>query len=517
MEAGNATQHSAAVLRNASMSAFQVVVNAGVLVVLYPFLIHTIGREDFGIWALVMAWTSAGGLAGLGLSGAAVKFTSKYLARGERDRVLHVVQTAVLSVGLLMGIALVCFFPLSSPLLSFLLDTGGALATAKAIIPFAFISFWLLSLSGVLTSTIDGCHKMYLRSLIMAGSSVAYLCICFAVVPRFGIRGLVAAQVLQNAGIFIATWITLRRLLPGLPLIPWQWRRDVFKEMIGYSLNFQAVSIFMLLFEPVTKSLIARYAGVSMVTPYEAAQRVAIQLRALIVSAHMAVVPLVAELTERDPGRIRAVYTKSYHLLIYLTAPLLPFLIGAAPLISRIWLGTYDPFFVRFADILFVGWFLNVLCNPAYFANLGTGDLRWNVRGHFLIALLNVTLGVSLGWFFGATGVVIGFACALICGSALIAFSYQREHAISIRELFSRDSLYLIAAGVAGMAVMIFGYRRLSDVLDLPWLTVLLLPAYAAFIAAPLWRHSTRYWIYGWLREFLTGRLHTAKPATGNA
>ena len=89
-------------------------------------------------------------------------------------------------------------------------------------------------------------------------------------------------------------------------------------------------------------------------------------------------------------------------------ASALPLLVGLTPLVSRLWLGAYVPVFVTFAMLLFAGWFLNLAANPAYFANMGTGELRWNVISHVTNGVLNLGFGVLLGMLFGGVGVVVG-------------------------------------------------------------------------------------------------------------
>ena len=61
-------------LINALMAVMQVVVIGGSFVVLYAFVERTLGIALFGVWALVLATTSASGIANLGLGNSAVKF-----------------------------------------------------------------------------------------------------------------------------------------------------------------------------------------------------------------------------------------------------------------------------------------------------------------------------------------------------------------------------------------------------------------------------------------------------------
>ena len=381
-----------------------------------------------------------------------MKFVAQHLARGDRAHVRRVVQTSVLTVGAFLGLVLLGFYPLLGWGLAFLIEPAAKVPAALAVLPYALVSFWLLSAASVLQSCLDGLHRIDLRCLLSMAGSVAYLLFVFWLVPERGLIGLAQAQVAQSALLLVGAWAVTKRLLPGLPLVPWRWDPGAFREMLAYSLNFQLISFSRLLFEPVTKSLLSKFGGVGVLAYFEMAHKMVLQLRALVVAAHRAVVPAIADLQERDAARVRSIYATSFRLLLYLILPSLPFLVAMTPTISRLYVGFYEPHFVLFADVLFVGWFLNMLVNPAYFANMGTGTLRPNVWGHVTIGVLNGALGGLLGWLFGSVGVVVGFVVALLAGSALIAALYHRAHDVRLGELAGRASLLLGLAGLAGGA-----------------------------------------------------------------
>lgn len=502
------------VLINAVMSVVQVVVTGGVLFLLYRFLIGAIGAEDFGVWALVMAWTSASAIATLGLAGSAVKFVSQHLARGDEAHVAAVVQTAALSVGAFLAVAALALYPLLRTLLAAIVEPAANVPAALAVLPYALASFWLASVAGVFLSCIDGYQRVDLRSVLVTVATAAYLAFAYALVPAYGLIGLARAQVLQAGLLLLTAWLLIRWLLPTLPLMPWRWEKRAFREMLRYSLNFQVISLAQMLFEPVTKSLLSKFGGVGGVAYFEMAQKMAVQLRALIATAHRSLVPTLADLHERNPALLGTIYVKSYRLLLYLILPSLPLLIASTPLISDLWIGAYQAAFVTFAALLFTGWFLNLLAVPAYIANLGTGDLRPNVWGHLVIGVLNGLLGGLFGWRFGSVGVVAGFVVALLAGSAFIAITYQRTHGVRTSELAGRDSLLLGGAGIAGGTLVLFLYARYGDAWNLFGLGALMLAVYLAAVAIPLWRHPMRRQLQGWLAH-LAPRPAAQTPAEG--
>ena len=341
-------------------------------------------------------------------------------------------------------------FPFFSWLLKFVIPASD-LADGLAILPYTLISLWFIAVAGVFQSGLDGCQRIDLRSWILMGSSIFYLFLTVMLVPHFGFIGLAFGQVLQTGIVLVMSWILLRHELKILPLIPYRWSKRLFREMIGYGTNFQVVSIVGMMFEPVTKGLLSRYGGLPMVGYYEMASRMILQFRTMIVSANQVLVPVIAALQETTPDSIRTIYRESYRLMVYLSVPLFSGLMTAIPVISELWIGAYESTFVFFAMVLTVAWFLNILISPAYFANLGTGQLLWNTVGHVVIGVLNLILGVVLGLLYGGMGVVWGWAAALIIGSGLILLSYNAGHCIPLRDILPEESrgLCVLPAGSA--------------------------------------------------------------------
>ena len=398
---------------NSLAAAAQVVITGVVFFFLYRFVEQSIGIDRFGIWSLVLIAATVSSLANLGLGSSVVKFVSMYLARNDAQRAALVVQTALLTLALVLAVVLCALYPAAVWALSIVPDLAAApalLEEAYAILPYAFLSFWMLSVAGVALGTIDGHQRIDLRSGIQVCGTLAYFIAALAFVPRHELLGLAWAHIAQAVLLLTVSWFTAYRLLPTLPPLPWRWRRGVLKEILGYSVNFQIMAILWLLFEPLTRWLVSQFGGLGAAGWFEFANRMVFQLRALIVAAHQSVVPAIADLVERQASKLREVYEVSMRVILYMVLLSLPLLIAATPLVSNLWLGRPEPVFILFSALLFVGWFLNLLSNPAYFAYMGIGTLRWNVAGRMVIGLLNGALGWLLGTLASGTGVIAGGA-----------------------------------------------------------------------------------------------------------
>ena len=493
------------VLINAIMSVVQIVVISAILFILYKFLLNTIGVEQLGIWALVLATASVTQIANFGLSGSVVKFVAKYIARRENENVSGVIQTAALSVGALVGLFLIIGYPIAKWLLRLVIPYE-SLPYAIAILPYAFLALWIMVITSIFQAGLDGYQRIDLRSLLLMGGAVLHLFLCFQLAPTYGLMGVAYARVIQNFTILLGSWLLLKRHLPLLPIFPYKWDKGLFKQIIGYGINFQVISVTSMFYDPITKALLSKFGGLSMVGFYEMASRMVQQLRALIVSANQVLVPAIADLKEKVPEKIQSVYLTSYQLLFYLALPLFSLIIVCTPIISEIWIGHYERVFVIFATLLAIGWLLNTLNAPAYFAYLGIGELRWNVIAHIAIALLNAGLGFLLGVFYDGMGVVVAWVFSLALGSSIIFLSYHLRHKIPLIELLPRASRIIIVACLIGILSTLIIQVKLNHAFNAIILNTIILFSFSIIVFIPLWLHPMRKRLIGWVTNELLNR-----------
>jgi len=493
------------ILINAFMSIVQIIIISAVLFILYKFLLNTIGVEKLGIWSLVLATTSVSQIASFGLSGSVVKFVAKYIAKEDEKSVSEVIQTSVLSVGIFVAVILLIFFPVIKWVLGLVMPDN-SLPLALSILPYALFAFWVMIVTSIFQSGLDGFQRIDIRSMLLMGGAIFHLVLCFLLVPLHGLLGLAYAKVIQNISVLCFSWIMLRKYIKELPIIPFKWNKKVFKEIIGYGINFQIISITRMLYDPVTKSLLSRFGGLSMVGYYEMANKMVHQIRAVIVSANQVLVPAIADLQERIPKKIREVYFSNYRLLFYLSLPVFSAIIVFTPIISKIWIGHYEKIFIIFGMLLAIGRFLNILNVPAYFSYLGIGLLRFNVIAHVSIALLNVVLGFVLGYFYGGVGVVVGWVIALSLGTSIVYISYHVVHKISLMELIPKENRLLIFSCLIGIGFGLTIQYKFNNRLNSYVLLSIILFTFILITFFPLWLHPMRRRLMGWISNEFSNR-----------
>jgi O-antigen/teichoic acid export membrane protein len=494
---------------NALASVGSIGIISLVLFFLYGFLLRSIGVERLGIWSLVLASTSITQIANFGLAASVVKHVAKYASLDNWTKISSVIQTAAISVAGFMGIVLLAGYPLIRWALR-LVVKASMLSQALEILPYAFLTFWLMAVSSIFFAGLEGFQNIALKNVLLISGTVLQLALCLALAPRYGLRGVAIARISQDLFNFVAGWICLRRKSPMLPPLPSLWSAETFREILPYGVNYQVISFAVLCYDPLTKGLLSRFGSLSAVGYYEMANRLILQFRSLIVAANQVLVPAVAQWHEKVPEKVRSAYLTSYQVLVFISLPMFSMIAAGLPLISRIWIGREVGEFVLFGVLLTFGWFFNTLNVPAYFSNLGLGELKWNVLSHVTMAVLNLALGVSLGTRFHGRGVVAGWALSLILGSVLIYFPYHIEHRIPLAELLPRSSRWLAVLCAGGVASSFLSFRITSAWVSPPVLNIMALALFAGGLAICLWRHPLRARMVGWLLNALASGREAA-------
>jgi O-antigen/teichoic acid export membrane protein len=473
------------------MSVVQVVVSGGALFLLYRYLLQTLGSRQLGVWAVVLAVSSVSRISEMGFSGSAVKFTAKYIARKENEKAANVVETTILSVGFALACVLIAGYPLAGWIMKWFVPAADSPA-ALSLLPYAWTSIWIGTVAAVSLSGLDGCQRIDLRAGVVMVSGVVFVCLTWALVPRFGLIGLGIAQIAQNSLVLLVSWTLLRREIPSLHLAPVVWRLNVFREMFSYGVNFQVSSIALLLLEPTTKALISKFGGLSMTGYFDMAYRFVMQCRGVLVSANQAIVPQVAVRHEISPGKLNGIYSGTYGIVLFLTLPVYAGMAASVPLLSILWIGHYERVFVFYTLLLTAGFGFNTLIGPAYYVNLGTGSLRWNTASHIIMGILNGALGFLLGTIFGGQGVVWGLALALVIGSSLVVIGHHRDNRIPFSALWPVESHRLLLACIAGL-IASTALFLVSPFTNRGFIGASLSLAACILIVAPaMWSHSLR-------------------------
>ena len=440
------------VVRSAGSAIAQLAVSTITLFVLYRVVLGALGAKVFGIWSLVVAASSVVGLSNMGLAGSMIKHAADSQSTRDQNRLVGQIETTVISVGALSVAVALCGAPLMRLYFNATL-VGAAYQSALEILPMALAAFCISVITGIYQSALYGCHRIVERNAILIFESISFLVLSVSLAPRYGLPGLVFARVIQNVVTLSLTIIALKRHLKLLPWIPYRWNSEIFKSMMGYAASYQFIGIMDMLMDPVTKGMLSRFGSLEMVTYFELGSRVIGQVRAVIVNINQVLVPTFADASRNRPEYVETLFRRSYEVIFYMAVCMFGGLAAALPLLSLVWLRGEHPMFVSITTILCIGWAVNTVTVPAYYASLGTGDMKSVMLSHLLMALGSLLLGYCFGRLWGGYGVVWAWATALAIGGTVMQVAYYVRGNLGFKGLIPPKGIRLLAFCGLGLLV----------------------------------------------------------------
>lgn len=445
-------------------SVTQIVVSGSCAFLLYGIVARSIGISGLGVWSLVFAVSSMVQLANLGLGASIIRDVAEYEASDDRKSTLVAVETTLVSIAVLSIAIVVVALPVAVKYIDFAL-AGHLSREAKSILPLALSSLLVSVLSGTYQSVLYGAQRIGTRNGILMFDSITFLLMSGFVAPQYGLNGLAWARLLQNCLTLVASVIFTRKHFPELPLIPRKWDRDMFERMFRYAAGMQFISLMVILADPLAKGFLGRFGSAAIVGYYEMANRVAQLIRSLLVAGNQVLIPSFAQLRLVGQEEVTRLYVKSCKIIVALAPPTFSLIAISAPIISILWIGRYEETFVIMLSALAVGWCINTLSAPAYFASMGVGDIRGNIMSHVVMSVINAGCGYVMGATLGTTGVMVALIAALMC-SAIVTIAYlHNRYRIHSRDVLDHPSARLLATCIVtvGLCVSVVIAGQWSD------------------------------------------------------
>lgn len=351
---------------NSVSGLFRFAITSAVYLFLYPFLLHALGSERFGLWALLGISAQYAVIGDLGISNALIKQIAEASLDTERNTVRDLAGSATAIFAVIGGISTALIFAFDKAILRALHVQSLLLPEADVLLRGMVLVLWMTLLSNVYTSVLSGLHRMDLTNAIQT-AGVVLNAIGSVVAVEFG-AGLTGLM-LSSAATVMASWAAavflVRRTIPGewflLPSTHWK----VVRGLLSFGGYLYVAGLSTLLLGPMMKVLLTRFGWLEWVADFELASRVVTQIRSLFANAMFPLLP-AASLLGRELASVHSLFAKATRLLWSSAVPVfLGLSITAGPLIT-VWLGHSLPNVQFGLMLLSLGWLCNVMTIAPY-------------------------------------------------------------------------------------------------------------------------------------------------------
>jgi len=424
------------IAKNSIFNFARTLLTIPITILITPFIIKHVGREEFGIWALVGVISSYAQLSDFGITDSLIKFMAEYKAKNDHHQLNRLVNTAFV-VYIFMSIVFCAIFFFALPLIiTTILNIPPELVKkATYVFTIAIALFFVNMTMSVFGSLIVGFQRMGYSNLISFVSTIMMACGTFIVLSQgLGLEGLIHNNALITIFVIVSNLFVAWRLFPQMRLNPFKhFSRETLKLIFSFSWKVQLSSISNLLVYQVDRVLLSHYLGLGAVSSYEVANRIATQARVFIASVFTPMVPAASSLQATDEtDKLRGLYNRSMKYMAVAAIPFSALVIALAHPFVRTWLGEGYTTSAYTMQFLMFAYMINLLPGPGNFILHGINKPHIPMLNSIGAGITNLVLCFILVQQFGYYGIIIGILATIAIFSLTFIFMVHKEiHGLS--------------------------------------------------------------------------------------
>ncbi len=377
--------------RSAFYNVLDYVSQPFLLLVATPVVVHRLGLEMYGIWAVVNGL--AGGLAvfGLGIGDAAIKHIAACRGRSDYPGAARVFE-ATLSLSIttaLFGGGIVLLAANLIARYAFHMEAGGYALAATAVRAGAVV-LALRWIESAYTSTLKAYERYDISAKIcIAIKSLAIITMIVLALCSYGVVAILLATAGWTlAGLLLLAW-QVRRLdanMSFLPVVDFvEWRK-----LASFGAFSGIQSIANIIFTQADRLIVGATIGPAAAGAYSICLQIVQPIQTICVQAFNFVFPRISHKTEAGEHAsaqhfVRTILTISATLTLLLSLPLL---LAGKPLLSFYMGSEFAKANYSILPVLTIAFAIVSISVVPYYALLGTGQVRF-------VSLLNLFAGIA--------------------------------------------------------------------------------------------------------------------------
>lgn len=422
-----------------------------------PWMIHSIGRENFGLYTLAMSVISLF-VFDFGLSSAVTRFIAKYLAEGRQDRAdncmglicrLYIIIDIVMTL-VLLGVYF--FIPeIYKELTPDEIDKFKIVYIIAAI--YSVISFPFIPVNGVLTA-----HEKFIQLKLcdVAHKLIIVFAMSVCLLLGGGLYSLVSVNAIAGLVMLMLKIVCIKKFTPqGISMSFFDARE--FKEIVGFSGWVTIMSLAQRFIFNIAPSILGALSGSTAIAILGVATTLEGYTYTFANAINGMFLPKVSRIVSNDDGDVLPLMVKIGRIQIYITALIVFGVVCLGNHFIHLWVG------VEFKDSYLCAIFVIAPCLLQLPQEIGSQTIfaKNKVKKlaivYVLMALVNIVLALFLAPILGALGICISiFIAYMIRTIGMDIIFYQDLHINVIaffRDTFIDLLMPLILCLVLGLII----------------------------------------------------------------
>lgn len=423
---------------------------------LTPYIIHRVGVERFGIWAIASVITGYFGLFDFGIGTSFVKYISEFYTKKDHLKLNQVINTGMFFYFLFSLFTIAISFFAVGPMLAFLKIPAHLYAEALFVFWLGIILFCVYNIMSTFEAIPTGLQRMDISNKVAMLVSLPNIAgTVFFLENGYGLRGLMVNNAIILAISGAINVVISYRIFPQLRFNLFLSTRETFNELFSFGFKVQLTRAAIIINNSIVKLLTGHFLNLTLVGFYELGQKIIMFARDILLMSVSAILPAAAE-TEAKNNRAmtQELYLKVSKYFNILAMPAMAFIFVAAPLIILGWTGSEYKTSVLVVWLLMPGQVINILTAVGGYMAQGIGRPGITARALTITAILNLIISTILVFKAGFIGAVIGTSFSLGIGSLIFINIFNRYLKIPVLPFLKSTLSIPLAASLMAAAVV---------------------------------------------------------------
>jgi O-antigen/teichoic acid export membrane protein len=368
----------------------------------YPFYLHFLGYEKYGVWLILSTIMNIAQLSNLGLAPAVVKLVAEEYGRRNTHGIQSTLSSATVILIISGCVAFIILLFFKMQIINLFKLTDGNARIALSLLPYMGLLTIYVFIVQVSSAALAGLGRMDLATYSDAGGRILIPVLSLILLyAGFDMKSMVIASALSYAFIHGVNVYLIRRLGDFSFYQTKNYNLQYVAKLLKIGSGMFGSSLVNILAGPFNKIMISRFIGVSSVPIYEITYNSSMYIRSLVESGIKAISPEVsrvsAVISPDAVRRIKQLNKQSIKTILIIAVPLWTVLmVFAAPILS-IWLqNKYMEILPVVFRAMLIGVFMNLLAVPAFYILLGMGKTHQIFISYVVQSCTNVMMVMGL-------------------------------------------------------------------------------------------------------------------------
>jgi O-antigen/teichoic acid export membrane protein len=395
---------------------------------LTPFVVHSVGVEAYGLWAVLGSAVGYFALLDGGVGSSFVKYLAEFLERREHDDVRQVMTFGCLFY-LAFGLMMIPAAHLLGPRIVGYLQLDPRYRQAAIDLLMLVVTYFVVSSAfGILDAFIIAMQRTDLSGLLGSGSQIIYATSLVLMLRRgYGVYALPYAIFCALAVVTVVRFVIVYRMFGNPWCNPFKWKLQLIKRLFRFGFWMQINALTAVINLETDRVILGTYVSVLSAGYYELGNRLASLSRSLPAALLGPLLPAASALDGRNEvDRLDVIYVRGTRYLALATFVIAGFLIGAGPQIVRVWMGRTYPYVTIVMGLLLFSYLVNCLTGVGTMIVRATGQPYYETYYAVAGAVINVVATLILTPIFGLMGVIGGTVIGIVSSSLYFLWLFHK-------------------------------------------------------------------------------------------